>query len=790
MRAPLAALQFTSPDCIPLTRLTEEEWTRVVRFCDRTQLTLPLALRCREFLPDAVRERTARNLAGNEQRWQRVQEAYGEVAAEFRRAGIDFAVLKGFSHCPHFVADPRWRPQYDMDLLLQPGQLENSRAAAERLRYEPLRGTNGRVDHLPTMIRKTGWEWRGDLFDPEIPISLELHFRLWDQRTERLDPSGIDQFWERREIRAVDGVSFTALHPVDTVAYASLHLLRHLLRGDVKAFHVYEIASMLDRSSGDDAFWNRWRDWHDPSLRRVEAICFALAQRWFHCAIPPAVSEEIAMLAPEIARWLDTSAFSPLMALVRPNKDELWLHWSLIDSSHARWSMMRRRLLPESLPGPVDAVHVPDREITPRIAIRRKWRYLRYSAARVAHHLSVLPGVVSGAVQWFAGLNSQYWIFFLTAALYNFGLFVFFFLYNLYLLRLGFKEDFLGLISGVMTAGSVAGCIPAAAAIRRFGMRSTLLAAFVAMAVISAVRAVVPVAPVLVGLAFVGGFIGATWGVAISPAIAQLTTERNRSLGFSLIFSSGVAIGVLGGFAGGHLPARFSQVLSSGVNSYRASLLLGCAAVLLALWPLSHLKISAALAKEPVFTRPNPLLWRFFAAVVVWNLGTGAFNPFFSAFFVHAGFTTERIGALFSSVHLTQALAMLAGPLAIRRLGLARGISTMQFATAFSLCALASFQGPGPAAVAYGAYMASQYMSEPGVFALLMNSVPDTQRAGLSALNMMVMLAAQAAAAGAAGVLITRYGYPSVLTGASLVCAVAAILFRGLRSERIAPSDL
>ena len=82
--------------------------------------------------------------------------------------------------------------------------------------------------------------------------------------------------------------------------------------------------------------------------------------------------------------------------------------------------------------------------------------------------------------------------------------------------------------------------------------------------------------------------------------------------------------------------------------------------------------------------------------------------------------------------------------------------------------------------------MMSQYMTEPGVFALLMNSVPVAQRAGVSALNMVVIFAAQAAAAAAAGVMITRFGYPSVLAGAALICVVAALLFRGLR---MAPAD-
>jgi MFS family permease len=781
----MAALQLSSPDCAPLLRLTEEEWKRALVFCDRSQLTLPLALRCRR-LPAGVRARTDTNVAGNAERWHRIQAAYREVAGPFEGEGIEFVVLKGFSHCPCFVQNPRWRPQYDIDLLIPRHQLLRARDIAATLGYEPLRKSNGRVDHLPAMIRKTGWEWRGDLFDPEIPVSLELHFRLWDRETEQCEPSGLDQFWERRERRVLDGVSFTALHTVDAVGYASLHLLRHLLRGDVKPFHVYELACFLHKTADNNSFWPTWQDWHNPSLRRLETICFSLAHRWFDCRLHDAASEE---LPEEVNRWLGMYAFSPLMAKIRPNKDELWLHWSLIESRRARWSMLYRRLLPAVPQGPVDAVHLPESEISWRIDVRRKWRWARYAASRIVHHAAALPGVATGAMRWFAGLETQYWTFFAAAALFNFGLFIFFFLYNLYLLQLGYRENFLGLISGLMTAGSVAGCIPAAAAIRRFGMRSTLFAAFIAIACIAALRALVPFAPMLAALAFIAGFAGSTWGVAISPAVAQLTTERNRSLGFSLVMSTGVGIGVLGGFAGGHLPGMFSHVLGSNVSGYRASLLCGCAMVLFALWPLSRLKIDSAPALEPLFTRPSPVLLRFFLAMVVWNLGTGVFNPFFSAFFVHLRFSTERIGMVFSAVHLAQAFAMLAAPVALHRFGLARGISVLQLATALSLAGLAMVNTSANASLAYGGYVVFQYMSEPGVFALLMNSVPAARRAGVSALNMIVTFASQAAAAAVAGVLITRFGYPPVLTTAALICVAAALLFRGLGAQRIAPSD-
>ena len=75
------------------------------------------------------------------------------------------------------------------------------------LGYEPLGGGDCHpVDHLPTLIRKTGWEWRGDYFDPELPLALELHFRLWDASIEGFAMPGMEDFWERRECRSLEEV--------------------------------------------------------------------------------------------------------------------------------------------------------------------------------------------------------------------------------------------------------------------------------------------------------------------------------------------------------------------------------------------------------------------------------------------------------------------------------------------------------------------------------------------------------------------------------------------------------
>jgi predicted MFS family arabinose efflux permease len=336
-------------------------------------------------------------------------------------------------------------------------------------------------------------------------------------------------------------------------------------------------------------------------------------------------------------------------------------------------------------------------------------------------------------------------------------------------------------MSGMMTAGSVVGSILAVAAMQRYGLRRTLLAGFVLSACISALRAYVTFPPALLGLAAAAGVSFSAWPVALSPVVAQLTTAKSRPLGFSLVCSSGIAIGIVGGLAAGHMPGWLLRLhlASSKVESYRESLLIGCAFILLAFWRFSRIDMGAAQPDKRVFRRPSPMLIRFLVAMAVWNLGTGALNPFFSVFFARSvRLPVEQIGTVFACAQVAQVAAILLAPLVFRKFGLTRGISGMQYATAFALIALAIAGGPLWAAAGYAAYMMFQYMSEPGMFTLLMEGVPEGERNSASALNFLVAFSGQAIAAATAGHLITNFGYPPVMIGSAIICAGAALLFR------------
>ena len=398
-RAVFSALHFATPRFDALHQLTDHEWRELIGFCHRTQLALPFALRCVDRLPIWVADRFTKDLANNAERWRRTKFAYLQVSSAFEAAGLDFVVLKGFTHVPAFITDPRHRAQYDMDLLLPREQVFAARDVALELGYQPVTGRDGHpTDHLPTLIRKSGWEWRGDYFDPQLPPALELHFRLWDAEVEGFALPGVEDFWSRKEQRTLDELEFASLAAVDLPGYASAHALRHLLRGDLKPSHIYELGAFLEHHT-DVQFWRTWRDLHDASLRGVEAICFAIARCWFGCQIPALVEEEIAQLRDPVRAWLADYAHAPLANLFRPNKDELWLHLSLLDPGASRLRILRRRLMPLRLPGHMDALHLPDTDLGWLLRLRRARRYVMFLGSRTWRHARVLaPTLWSGAM--------------------------------------------------------------------------------------------------------------------------------------------------------------------------------------------------------------------------------------------------------------------------------------------------------------------------------------------------------------------------------------------------------
>ena len=143
----------------------------------------------------------------------------------------------------------------------------------------------------------------------------------------------------------------------------------------------------------------------------------------------------------------------------------------------------------------------------------------------------------------------------------------------------------------------------------------------------------------------------------------------------------------------------------------------------LAVIPILRLRIPALAGAGTRAYAASPFLIRFLAALALWGLTTGLFNPFFNVFLARAmHWSVERIGAFFSVAQAAQVVAMMLSPLLLARLGQAPAIALMQVITGLALAGL-GFATPATAGYLYAAYTAFQYMSEPGMYSLLMTGV-------------------------------------------------------------------
>lgn len=390
------------------------------------------------------------------------------------------------------------------------------------------------------------------------------------------------------------------------------------------------------------------------------------------------------------------------------------------------------------------------------------------------------------------GLPRQFWIYLAAAFLFNVGMFIFFFLYNLFLLDYGYTEGFLGQARSAYSLGGMAGAIPAGILAQKFGLRKTMLVCLSSVVLLFSLLTLFVSAQAQLGLAFLSSAVASAWLVCTLPAVAQLTTEQNRSLGFSVNTAFGIGSGVIASLAGSRLPGVLARIAPAATPGQlkQGALLVACGVIGLALWPASRLRLAAVPASDRKVRLPSPFLFRFLAAIAVWSLATNAFTPFFNAYCAqYLRMPLKQIGVAFSASQLSSMLAILAAPLLFRKFGLVTSITCTQVAAAGALICLAGISTiPGATAV-YVMYTACLFMSEPGMFTLLMNRMEPSERSSASALNLVVMSLSAAVAAPLAGASFTRFGYPIVLSATAFMTLIAACLFRMLVGSEFAPAQ-
>jgi MFS family permease len=388
-------------------------------------------------------------------------------------------------------------------------------------------------------------------------------------------------------------------------------------------------------------------------------------------------------------------------------------------------------------------------------------------------------------------LSKGFWIVFTAAFFFDFGILIYVFMFNLYLLDLRFNDRSIGLVNGAIMLGSVAGTLPAGLLARRIGLRPMFILCFVAAPLLCALRAVTIGEPLQIGLGFVSGLAMCSWGVCLLPAVARVTTDENRSSAFSLIFSAGVGTGILGGVICGYLPQWLSRAgfTMQPVEVKRLILLASCGIAALGLFPVLRMRLPLPEAAKPIENtaegqskrrrlRIDPFLLRFLPAMALWTVVLTSFTPFANVYLsrdLHVPLL--RIGLVFSAAQVMQFCVTLLSPMLFRAVGLVKGIVLTQLLTAVALGSLAGTQNTQLAVALYLCFFGMQWMSSPGLYNLLMSKVQEEEQSTASSMTLFCNALVGAGSTAGAGILFTRFGYPRVLTGIAALAVVASLLF-------------
>ncbi len=403
VKALVFALQVNEPDTRPLKELSDEEWLSLLAFCKIANLTLPLAHLSLEGFPHWVVERLTTNLTDNALRFELVKTTYREAAEALGRAGVEHIVIKGFTQAPDYVVDPRLRSQNDIDIFCPPESIDVAYDALTAIGYKQFSENFGYAlaDHKPTLARNGDWKWRGNSFDPEMPLSMELHFCLWNQRVSQIDIPEVELFWGRRRIREVDGLSFPCLNPVDHLACLTLHIVRDLFRGDWIVHYVRELASFLHFHADDETFWRSWVETHSSSLRVFEAIAIYYARAWFGCRLHPLAALEIDRLPPKLRSWLQWFSDSTFENMFEQNKDSLWLHLTFLSSRNQKWKILKRGLIPAHI-GSIKSPHLQlrNKRLLPSNGKPPWQQYIAYLISRSAGYIRTDSVTLWRGLRW------------------------------------------------------------------------------------------------------------------------------------------------------------------------------------------------------------------------------------------------------------------------------------------------------------------------------------------------------------------------------------------------------
>ncbi len=366
----------------------------------------------------------------------------------------------------------------------------------------------------------------------------------------------------------------------------------------------------------------------------------------------------------------------------------------------------------------------------------------------------------------------------------GFGIFQLFF--NFYILSLGYRRDFLGLLISLPSITALVVALFAGYISDRIGRKRAFISGMVVMVVAQMLMLfwITPMGLILSGI--LRGMGGSLYRITSAPFLMEESGERERTHLFSFSAGIGTVSSFLGNFLGGSLPGLVALYLGGAPTSstaYAWSLGATTLLMLVSLLPLSRLEVRARLETHGPL-EPFRTLWKhrrgwgkLLLPPLITSLGAGMLIPFLNVFFRYRyGLPDSQIGSLFGFGALGMGVATLLAPILAERLGKPQTV-VLTRALAIPLLLVLGFVDSLPLVIgAFLLRMALMNLAGPVYQTMVMEEIDEGARGMAASLYGMIWSLGRAVTPSISGPIQEAYGFAPVFLITMAAYAVGTFL--------------
>lgn len=363
--------------------------------------------------------------------------------------------------------------------------------------------------------------------------------------------------------------------------------------------------------------------------------------------------------------------------------------------------------------------------------------------------------------------------------------------FNLYLLRLGMRENDIGVLSAVQTLSMASGGLMLGSLLNRYGAWLCTVVGFVVFLVAAFALALAESRVLLIALSLVYGLGLQFLFNTTVPFVLESCGPKQRAQAVTVALSLISISTTLGSLMGGLLPAAVAALTSfssASLEAYRWTLIAGNILCAFGLIPLALMKTARAagwpgstraasglpLARERKQERSD--LFVFVAIGGIMAIGVGMVIPFYNVFLESKGADTQQVGLVFAISGACAAVIGLGSQWIGNRFGSIWAASILRFAAVPAFALLIVFPNYGYGIAAYLFRQSTISMAWPLESSFIGELLPPRSRARVFGLRSAAWNFGYSLAAVAGGWIIVRSGYDWTFASMAFFVGLAAVI--------------